>query len=108
MFNKLRIRTRLLASYAIIVLLMIISGVYALNRLDFTANRTTELYEHPFTVRKSVRDATLNFWKMQAKLKDFVGQRDGAVMETNLREMSEAEKAFIANMEMVKERFLGK
>ena len=61
MIGKLKIRTRLLVSYAIIVALMIITGVYSLNRLDYAASRTTELYEHPFTVRKSVRDATLNF-----------------------------------------------
>jgi methyl-accepting chemotaxis protein len=108
MFNKLRIRTRLLASYAIIVLLMIITGVYALNRLDYAAERTTELYDHPFTVRKSVRDATLNFWKMQTKLRDFVMHKDSSAMEADLREMSELEKTFNTNMEMVKERFLGK
>src|ERR1700693_3435775 len=87
MFNKLRIRTRLLASYAIIVLLMIITGVYALNRLDYAAERTTELYDHPFAVRKSVRDATLNFWKMQSKLRGIVSYRDSSAIEADLREM---------------------
>jgi methyl-accepting chemotaxis protein len=108
MLSNLQIRTRLLVSYAIIVALMIITGVYALNRMDFAASRTTELYDHPFTVRKSVRDATLNFLRMHAKLKEAVVARDGSALDTDLREITEREKEFSGNMEMVRERFLGK
>ncbi len=72
MLSKLQIRTRLLVSYAIIVALMVITGGFALNRISYVASRTTELYDHPFTVRKSVRDATLNFLRMHSKLKDAV------------------------------------
>ncbi len=108
MLGKFQIKTRLLVSYTIIVALMIICGVYALNRIGYVASRTTELYEHPFTVRKSVRDATLNFLKMHTKLKDAVAARDNSALNADLREMSDSEKEFNGNMEMVKERFLGK
>src|SRR6266702_4314172 len=108
MFGKLQIRTRLWVSYAVIITLMVITGVYALNRLNYVASRTTELYEHPFTVRKAVRDATLNFLKMHSRLKDAVAAKDRAVLNADLREMSDYEKEFNSNMEMVKERFLGK
>jgi methyl-accepting chemotaxis protein len=108
MLDKLQIRTRLLVSYAIIVTLMIITGVYALNRMDFAASRTTELYDHPFTVRKAVRDATLNFLKMHSKLKDAVAARDGSALNADLRVIADAEKEFTGNIEMVKERYLGK
>ena len=108
MFNKLQIRTRLLASYAIIVIVMIITGVYALNRLDYLASLTSNLYEHPFTVRKSVREATLSFIKMHYKLKDSLAVKDSAGLNANLSEMSEHEKNFHAKMDLVRERFLGK
>jgi methyl-accepting chemotaxis protein len=108
MLGKLQIRTRLLGSYAIIVALMILTGVYALNRLNFVASRTTELYEHPFTVRKSIRDANLNFTKMQYKLKDAVLAKESGSMNAALKEMFGYEKEFKANMDVVSEHFLGK
>jgi methyl-accepting chemotaxis protein len=108
MIDKLNIRTRLLASYAVIVLLMILTGVYALNRLDHVAGLTTNLYEHPFTVRKAVRDATLSFLRMHNKLKDSVAAKDNIALNANLREMADHEKEMNGKLDIVKERFLGK
>jgi len=108
MLGSLRIRTRLLGSYAIIVALMIITGAYALNSLSFVASRTTELYEHPFTVRKNIRDANLNFTKMAYKLKDAVYAQGSVRVHSDLKEMAAFEKEFEGNMQVVKERFLGK
>jgi methyl-accepting chemotaxis protein len=106
MFDKLKIRTRLLAGYAIIVLLMVITGVYALNRLDFVANLTSELYDHPFTVRKSVRDAYFDVMKMHYLLKDAI-MSPGA-LNASAQKINESEKDFTAKMVIVRERFLGK
>ena len=108
MFDKLQIRTRLFIGYAIIIVLMIISGAYTLNRISYVASRTTELYEHPFTVRKTVRSATINFWKTHYKLKDAVSTQNSAALNTNLGEMANYEKQFNSDMDLVKERFLGK
>ena len=108
MFDKLQIRTRLFASYAIIVIVMVITGAYALNRLEYLSGLTSNLYEHPFTVRKSVREATLSFLKMHYKLKDSLAAKDSATLNANLSEMSEHEKNFHAKMDLVQERFLGK
>ena len=107
MLNKLQIRTRLLAGYAIIVMLMIITGVYALNRLNLEAGLTTSLYEHPFTVRKSVRDAYFDFMKMHYALKDALASPDTLSINANVQKMNEYEKDFNRNMEMANERFLG-
>ena len=107
MFGKFQIRTRLLASYAAIVTLMIISGVYALNSLDYAASRTTQLYEHPFTVRKNIRDADLNFTRMEYKLKDTVLAKENDSANADLKEMYGYEKEFNNNMEVVRERYLG-
>jgi len=108
MLGKVRIKTRLLGSYAIIIALMLITGAYALNRLSYVASRTTQLYEHPFTVRKNIRDANLHFTKMQYKLKDAVLAKESATMNADLKDMYAFEKEFKGNMEVVKERFLGK
>ncbi len=108
MVDKLKIRTRLLASYVIIVIVMTITGAYALNRVEYLASLTSNLYEHPFTVRKSVREATLSFIKMHYKLKDSLAVKDSASLNANLSEISEHEKNFHAKMDLIRERFLGK
>jgi len=108
MFNDFQIRTRLLASYAIIVVVMIVTGAYALNRQEYLASLTSDLYEHPFTVRKSVREASLSFIKMHYKLKDSLAVKDSAALNANLSEIAEHEKYFRAKMDLVQERYLGK
>lgn len=108
MLGNFRIKTRLLGSYAIIITLMLVTGAYALNRLNYVASRTTQLYEHPFTVRKNIRDANHNFTKMHYSLKEAVLAKESAVMNADLKEMYAFEKEFKGNMEVVKDRFLGK
>jgi methyl-accepting chemotaxis protein len=108
MFANFRIGTRLIVSYALIVALIIITGVYSLNRLDFTASRTTYLYEHPFNTRKSIRDATLNFTKMRYTLRDLAAAGDAAELAAQLRALEGVEKEFNNNMGVVKKAFLGK
>jgi methyl-accepting chemotaxis protein len=87
---------------------MIITGTYVLNRLDYVTSRTTEMYEHPFKVRKSLRDANLFFYKMQFKLKDAVLAKQRGDASADIKEMYGYEKDFVDNMEVVRERFLGK
>jgi methyl-accepting chemotaxis protein len=108
MFAKLRIGIRLMVSYALIVALMIITGVYSLNRLEYTASRTTELYDHPFNTRKSIRDANLHFTKMHYTLKELAATGDAVVQAAQLRVLEGFETEFVKNMGGVKKAFLGK
>ncbi|MBI2354346.1 MAG: methyl-accepting chemotaxis protein [Deltaproteobacteria bacterium] len=108
MITKLRIGTRLMVSYAVIVALMIITGVYSLNRLDYAASRTTYLYEHPFNTRKSIRDATLHFTKMHYTLNGLAAAGDMVTHTSLLRALEGFEREFTSNMGVVKKAFLGK
>lgn len=108
MFAHPRIGTRLAVGYALIVILMIIGGAYSLNRLDFAASRTSELYEHPFHVRKSIRDASLYFTKMHYTLMDLADAGDATDQAALLRTLKESDAEFNTNMGVVRKQFLGK
>jgi methyl-accepting chemotaxis protein len=108
MITDLKIRARLLLSFAIIMALLLGVGGYSLNRLNLLADLTTNLYEHPFTVRKSIRDAYLNLMKMNRALNRLVTTSGSETLTADLQEIHDAEKEFRRNMGMVKERFLGK
>uniref|UniRef100_A0A831UDP0 Methyl-accepting chemotaxis protein n=1 Tax=Geobacter metallireducens TaxID=28232 RepID=A0A831UDP0_GEOME len=105
---NMQIRTRLLASFAIVLALLAGVGGYSLNRMNLLADLTNNLYEHPFTVRKSIRDAYLNLMQMNRSLNRMVTSPGSATVSADLQTINESEKEFMKNMGMVRERFLGK
>jgi len=108
MIMDMRIRTRLLVSFAIVLALLVGVGGYSLNRMNLLADLTNDLYEHPFTVRKSIRDAYLNLMQMNRSLNRMVTSPDNGTISVDLQTVNESEKEFMKNMGMVRERFLGK
>ncbi len=108
MITNMRIGARLFLSFAIVIVLLLGVGGYSLNRMELLAGFTTELYEHPFTVRKSMRDAYLNLLKMNFTLTQLVSSPNAATVAGQLQVVNESEKEFMRNMALVKERFLGK
>jgi len=108
MIMDMRIRTRLLVSFAIVLALLVGVGGYSLNRMNLLAGLTNDLYEHPFTVRKSIRDAYLDLMKMNRSLNRMVTSPDNGTISVDLQTVNESEKEFMKNMGMVRERFLGK
>lgn len=108
MIMDMRIRTRLFVSFAIVLALLVGVGGYSLNRMNLLADLTNDLYEHPFTVRKSIRDAYLNLMQMNRLLNRMATSPDNGTISADLQTVNESEKEFLKNMGVVKERFLGK
>lgn len=108
MISTMQIRGRLLLSFAIIVALLTIVGGYSLNRMSILSELTVNLYEHPFTVRKSIRDAYLDLMKMNFTLNKMISSPGNETIGADVQVLNESEKEFMKNMGMVRERFLGK
>jgi methyl-accepting chemotaxis protein len=108
MIKSMQIKVRLLLSFAIIVALLVSVGGYSLNRMSHLSGLTAELYDHPFTVRKSIRDAYLNLMQMNFTLNKLASAPNAASLPTDLQTLQDADKEFRKNMALVKERFLGK
>ncbi|ABB32927.1 methyl-accepting chemotaxis sensory transducer, class 40H [Geobacter metallireducens GS-15] len=104
----MRIRTRLLVSFAIVLALLVGVGGYSLNRMNLLADLTNDLYEHPFTVRKSIRDAYLNLMQMNRSLNRMVTSPDNTMVSADMQAINDSEKEFLKNMGIIRERFLGK
>jgi len=108
MIMDMKIRTRLVLSFVIILTLLVGVGGYSLNRMTLLADLTADLYEHPFTVRKSIRDAYLNLMKMNRALNRMVSAPGNETLSVDLQTIHDTELEFQKNMEMLKERFLGR
>ncbi|MSM39353.1 MAG: HAMP domain-containing protein [Geobacter sp.] len=103
----MKIRTRLVLTFAIILTLLVGVGGYSLNRMTLLADLTTDLYEHPFTVRKSIRDAYLNLMKMNRSINRMVTAPGNETLSVDLQTIHDTELEFQKNMHMLKERFQG-
>ena len=108
MMSTLRVGTRLLVGYGIMVLLLIVVGVYSLNRMGHLAELTSELYDHPFTVNKAVRDANLALARDHFLLLELAASTNSDTFAADLNAIYEQDKQFLQNMAIVKERYLGK
>jgi len=107
MIMDMKIRTRLVLTFAIILTLLVGVGGYSLNRMTLLADITADLYEHPFTVRKSIRDAYLNLMKMNRSINRMVTAPGNETLSVDLQTVHDTEQEFQKNMGMLKERFQG-
>ncbi|MBI5656201.1 MAG: methyl-accepting chemotaxis protein [Geobacter sp.] len=103
----MKIRTRLVLTFAIILTLLVGVGGYSLNRMTLLADLTADLYEHPFTVRKSIRDAYLNLMKMNRSINRMVTAPGNETLSVDLQTVHDTELEFQKNIGMLKERFQG-
>ena len=67
---KLKIRTKLLLSFAFILLFSSTVNIYGLFQMDVLADLTTKIYNHPLQVTRAVLTANAGIIKMHRSMKD--------------------------------------
>jgi len=108
MLRNYKIRTRLLAGFGIVVLLLIAVGIVSLHNLSEQRKILTDFYEHPFTVTNAIRKAQVHIIKMHRGVKDAVLYANNRQeLETVLKEIDDSEKAVYGELALARERFLG-
>jgi methyl-accepting chemotaxis protein len=108
MLRDLKIRTRLLAGFGVVVLFLVVVGMISLKNLTDQRKILGEFYEHPFTVTNAVREAQENILRMHRGMKDAVlYANDRRELETILKGIDDAEKIVYDELAVARERFLG-
>jgi methyl-accepting chemotaxis protein len=108
MLNNFKIRTRLIAGFAILVAVLIAIGGVALKNLAEQGHLLTQFYEHPFTVTNAIQRADAHIVRMHRSMKDLVlYSKDHDEAETALRDIDENEKVVYQELALARERFLG-
>jgi len=67
---KLKIRTKLLLAFSLILLLSSSVNIYGLFQMDMLAGLTTKLFNHPLQVTRAVLSADSGIIKMHRSMKD--------------------------------------
>ena len=98
---------KLLIGFTSLVVLILVSGVVSINRIDILSGITEKMYRHPLTVTRASLQANVGIIKMHRSMKD-------VALANNVNKLNEAaaivdqlEKEVMAEYAIVEERILG-
>lgn len=107
MLKNIKIRTRLLFGFSVLLLFLGIIGGFAIVKLNSLAGLTTSLYNHPLAVSNAVLDADTHIIKMHRGMKDVALARDEDQLQAAIKAVNAGEKEVYKELEIVKSQFLG-
>jgi len=103
----MKISVRLGLGFGVVILLLIATGLFSLNRMGVLAELTTKLYDHPFQVSNAVLEVDRNIVRMHRSMKDVVLAQNQAELETAVQEVDVREEKVYESFEVITQRFLG-
>ena len=108
MLSNLKIRSKLIAGFGIVVLFLILIGGLSLKNQATQGNLLSMFYDHPFTVTNSIHQVDAHIVRMHRSMKDVVLYADDRhEMEQALSDIDASEKIVYRELALAKERFLG-
>jgi methyl-accepting chemotaxis protein len=108
MLSNLKIRSRLIAGFSVVVLFLILIGAISLRNLAAQGHLLTEFHDHPFTVTNAISDSLEQIVRMHRSMKDVVLYgNDPRELDAALRDIDAAERSVYQDLATARERFLG-
>jgi nitrogen fixation/metabolism regulation signal transduction histidine kinase len=108
MLNKVKIRTRLIAGFGVVVLFLILVGALSLKNLIAQGRLLTEFYNHPFTVTNAILRADAQIVRIHRAMKDvalYAGEREEE--QAAERAMEKSENIVYHELAVARENFDG-
>ncbi|MCB0155628.1 MAG: HAMP domain-containing protein, partial [Anaerolineae bacterium] len=99
------IRTKMLLSFALILLMLTSVSVYGLIQMDVLSDLTTTLYNHPLRVTRAALRANLGMVKMHRQMNAMVS--DVAMIDTAYKDVQAEEAEVYKQLAIVDEWILG-
>jgi methyl-accepting chemotaxis protein len=108
MLSNLKIRSRLIAGFGIVLFFLVLIGGFSLRNLAAQGRLLTEFYEHPFTVTNAIQDVQEQIVRIHRSMKDVVLYgADRQELESALRDIDAAEQTVYRQLVVAREGFLG-
>ena len=102
MLNNLKIRSRLLVSYAIILILTVIISVTAIAKLNAANQNLHDFSNGAMTARSYVRNSRMSTNTAARYLRDMAISKDSATLETNAKRVEEQISTIRTNLDALK------
>ncbi|MFK5984175.1 MAG: methyl-accepting chemotaxis protein [Pseudomonadota bacterium] len=101
------IKNKLILSFALTLLLILIAGIYSVTHIELLGGLTTKMYEHPLTVTRASLMANVNIIKMHRSMKDVALASDAAGIDKARNMVAKYEKEVYSQFSIVEDRILG-
>ncbi len=105
--KNLRIRTRLMLSFSIVMLFILIFSAYTIIQMQILSASIDKMYRHPFTVSNAVRDVNFNIARVYRTMKDMALARNEQDLQKAVDLADQFEKLVYQDIDVILERFLG-
>jgi len=106
-FARLRFGTRLALGFGLVVVLLLVTGLFALRQADVLSDLTARLYRHPYTVTAAANSLRAMIYGMHRSMKD-VAMAEGAAEVTEAAEtVAGFHERATADLDVIEDRFLG-
>ncbi len=106
-FKNFRIGTRLSYGFGLMFVLTLIVGVLAFYELLQLSELTVNIYRHPFTVTKALRDIRINVIDIDNYIKSLQNNSDRDSIDSVVHTIEEHEQNVQELFHLVSQRFLG-
>jgi methyl-accepting chemotaxis protein len=108
MLSNLKIRSRLIAGFSVVMLFLVLIGALSLRNLSAQENLLSNFLEHPFTVTNAVSSVQEQIVRIHRSMKDVVLYgSDRQELEVALHDIDAAEATVYRELAVARERFLG-
>lgn len=95
------------ASFAVIIGMMVLFGLFSIQQTKSLTDLTNELYEHALAVSNAVQEANSNIISMDRYMKDVALAENTAELEAAAALVAGHQTKVVLNFEIVLDRFLG-
>ncbi len=108
MLSNLKIRSRLIAGFSVLLVFLVLIGALSLKNLAAEGRLLSEFYEHPFAVTNAIQQVDTNIARMHRGMKDVVlYAADREDLEATLAEIARNEQEVYRGLALARERFPG-
>ncbi|MBF0540967.1 MAG: PAS domain-containing protein [Nitrospirae bacterium] len=105
--RKIGIGLRLYIGVIIILMLFSALGYYTVSKINFMYSLTNALYDHPYTVTKTINNINANTIKVTLYLREMMSLKDQKVIEDHKKIVDEATNQILRDIDVLSRQFLG-
>ncbi len=106
--KDLSLRVRLVAGFAVVILLTWILGVTALQRIGAIYDITQTVYEHPLAVSNAALEVKVGVWRLDSAINNLFFADSPARVDAIVREVAVLRAGLGLKMRVIESQFLGK
>lgn len=105
--NNMKINRRLMLSYVVVLLLLVVSIIVSVANLVSIGRQIKQFYEHPFKVSAAANTINASFEEMQKAVFRALSTEDSTITNEAIADVQNASAVIQDNIVIVRELFLG-